>query len=192
MGARSDVSRTRVLFGDPSRRCGIEWTREAAVDRKRLRHWWWQLGEHETRANRLDLARASLHDDAGDQTAGRIDGNRSDRVPLPRGRRHEVEWLARHRAPNRDYRVRVQCRRAGNKCEEGNCCLDASSHGLLRLEEVSRKLTIWYSSAGPGVQGYSAEKAVGIDPRTVLEGGKAHAARIGSYTVQFAQQDLAN
>jgi hypothetical protein len=32
----------------------------------------------------------------------------------------------------------------------------------------------------------------GIHYRSDIEGGKAHGARIGSYTVQFAQQDLAN
>jgi membrane-associated phospholipid phosphatase len=32
----------------------------------------------------------------------------------------------------------------------------------------------------------------GIHYRSDIEGGKAHGVRIGSYTVQFAQQDLAN
>ena len=186
MSACSNVSRARVLPGDPSRRRGIERTREAAVDRQRLRHRWWQLRQHETRANRFRFTRHSLHDDAGDQTAGRIDRNRSDRVPLSGGRRHEVEWLARHRAANRDYRVRVRygsaegqsndgarfrtrrrdrdagclgIQRSGNECEDGNCC-NASSHGLLRMEEVSRKLTSWYSRACLRFRGYFAQKAV--------------------------------
>ncbi|MDP9204938.1 MAG: phosphatase PAP2 family protein, partial [Gemmatimonadota bacterium] len=32
----------------------------------------------------------------------------------------------------------------------------------------------------------------GIHYRSDIEGGKAHGARIGAYTLQFAQQDLAN
>ena len=194
MSACSDVSRTRVLSGDPSRRCGIERTREAAVDRKRLRHGWWQFRQHETRTNCLGLARRSLYDDAGDQTAGRIDGNRSDRVPLSGRRGHEVEWLARHRAPNRDYRVRVRygsaerqsndgarvrtrrrdrdarclgTQRSGNECEDYDCC-DASSHGLSRMEEVSRKLTLWYSRARLRFMGLFRSETGGIEPRTVL------------------------
>ena len=102
MSARSDFSRPLVLSLDARRGCGIERTGEAAVDGKRLRHWRWQLGQHEPRANRLCLTRYSLHDDARDQTAGRIDGNRSDRVPLPGSRCDEMEWLTRHRTTNRD------------------------------------------------------------------------------------------
>lgn len=32
----------------------------------------------------------------------------------------------------------------------------------------------------------------GIHYRSDIEGGKLHGTRIGSFTVQFAQQDLAN
>ena len=194
MGARSDVSRPRVLSGDPRRGCRVERPTEATVDRKRLRHRWWQLWQHEPCANRFGFSRCSLHDDVSDETVGRIDRNRSDRVPFPGSRCDEMQWLTRHPATNGDYGIRAQCgsaerqsndgarfwaggsdrdagglstQRAGNEREQYSCCVDASSHGCPRVEVVSRKLT--YGTATPAWRfiGHSAQNC-GIEACSAL------------------------
>jgi hypothetical protein len=58
-------------------------------------------------------------------------------------------------------------------------------------------LSYLFPSASEGFSAMQDEAAIsrlygGIHYRSDIEGGKVHGTRIGSYTVQFAQQDLAN
>ena len=72
----------------------------------------------------------------------------------------------------------------------------SSGHSTFSAAAVT-VLSYLFPDAGPALTAMRDEAAIsrlygGIHYRKDIEGGKAHGNRIGSYTVQFAQQDLAN
>lgn len=119
MRALADASRPRILARDSGCSCRVEGASEGAVDGERLRHRWRQLGQREPRANCLGVTGCSLQNDAGDETALRIDGNSTDRVPRAGRRCDEMQRLARHRATNRHDRIGARCRSVERQPNDG-------------------------------------------------------------------------
>ena len=119
MCTAAHCSGPKVFTRNPGRSGGVERAGEGAVDGERLRHRWRQFRQCEPRANRFGLAGRALEDHARDETAFRINGNRSDCMPGSGCRGDEVQRLTSQCPPNRNDRVPLRRRRT--QCQSNNC-----------------------------------------------------------------------
>lgn len=120
MGALPDFSGARILARNSGGSRGVEGTTEAAVDGQRLRNRWRQLGQCQPRADYLSPARGALEDYARRESACRIDGNCSDRMPRSGCGCDEVQGLSRHGAADGNDRVARNDWRSERQTQDGS------------------------------------------------------------------------
>lgn len=114
-----DLASACVLPGDSCGCSRIEGTREAAVDRERLRDRRRECRQCEAYPRALGFPRRELDGRACHEQAGSIDRDAADRVPGSGCRPHEVEWLARQRSSDRKHGICASHGRGERKTHDG-------------------------------------------------------------------------